>query len=125
KNADDVLPFVSTYRYDTQENVVVLTLSGAHEIINIRLITRGILNNCQIHPREIFAGAIEDRAAAIILVHNHPSGRLEASIEDIAITRKIKSAGELLGITLLDHIIVGPTDGCLSVDDGTEEDTPA
>lgn len=116
----DVLPFVSTYRYDSQENVVVLTLTGAHEVITTRLITRGILDNCQIHPREVFAGAIEDRAGAIILVHNHPSGCLTPSVQDIAVTQNIKQAGELLGIRLLDHLIVGPTDGYRCVEDGTE-----
>ncbi len=114
-SAEDVLPFVTQYRYDTQENVIVVTLSGAHEILNVRPITRGLLDNCSIHPREIYVGAIEDRAAAIILVHNHPSGRLRPSARDIEATREIKNAGEILGISLLDHLVIGPCDGAVSV----------
>jgi len=62
-----------------------------------------------VHPREIFAEAMNDRACSIIVAHNHPSGRLEASHEDIEITRRISEAGEILGIPLLDHIIFSET----------------
>lgn len=106
----DVLPFVTQYRYDSQENFLVLTLTGAHEVINVRHITKGILDNCQVHPREVFAGAIEDRASSIILVHNHPSGNLEPSKQDLLMTEELKECGEILGITVLDHIVVGPVD---------------
>ncbi|HJJ30942.1 MAG TPA: DNA repair protein RadC [Methanocorpusculum sp.] len=113
----DVLPFVAQYRFEKQENLIVISLTGAHEVINIRLITRGILDNCQVHPREIFADAIADRAAAIIIVHNHPSGRLEPSKLDISMTQVMKRCGQLLGIPLLDHIIIGPEDGYVSIPD--------
>lgn len=111
ENADDVMPFVYQYKFDTQENVIAITLSGAHEVLNVRSITRGILNGAQIHPRELFAPAIEDRASAIIIVHNHPSGNLSPSKRDIDVTRKMSEAGELLGIEVLDHLIIGPCDG--------------
>ena len=114
-SAEDVLPFVHQYRYDTQENVVTVTLSGAHEVLKVRLITKGLLNEAQIHPREVFAGAIEDRAAAIILIHNHPSGNLHPSKQDLKITKDMDAAGELLGIKLLDHLIIGPGDGFWSI----------
>ena len=113
----DVLPFVSSYRYETQEHLLVISLTGAHEIIKIRCVTKGILDNCQVHPREVFADAISDRAAAIIIVHNHPSGRLEPSKLDISMTQVMKRCGQLLGIPVLDHIIVGPKDGYVSVPD--------
>jgi len=74
----------------------------------------GLLDSAQIHPREVFADAIADRAAGVILVHNHPSGSLEPSPEDIAITRRLVQAGEILGIPVLDHVIVGPS-GYLSL----------
>ena len=113
----DVLPFVAQYRYEKQENLIVIALTGAHEVISIRLVTRGILDNCPAHPREIFADAISERAASIILVHNHPSGRLTASRQDIQMTLEIKRCGELLGIPLLDHLIIGPGNGYSSVPD--------
>ena len=113
--AGDILPFISQYRYDQQENVVAATLSGAHEILNIRLITRGLVNQSQIHPREVFADAVTDRAAAIILVHNHPSGNLTPSTRDILMTKNILDAGNILGIELLDHLIIGPCEGFRSI----------
>lgn len=121
--AEDLLPFVSQYRYDQQENVIAATLSGAHEILNIRVVTRGLVNQSQIHPREVFADAVTDRAAAIILVHNHPSGNLTPSTRDILMTRTIQEAGEILGIKLLDHLIIGPCDGFLSVLEAFGNDT--
>ncbi len=111
RTAEDVLPFVTQYRYDRQENVVAVTLSGAHEVLNVRLITRGLVNESQLHPREVFADAVTDRAAAVILVHNHPSGNLTPSARDILITERMAEAGNLLGIQVLDHLIIGPCDG--------------
>ncbi len=116
RSPKDALPFVSQYRYDQQENFLVLTLTGAHEVINVRHITKGTLNNCQIHPREVFAGAIEDRAASIILVHNHPSGNLDPSEQDVLMTEELTKCGELLGVAVIDHIIIGPVDGYKSID---------
>lgn len=114
-STDDILPFLGQYRIDNQENVIVATLTGANEIIKIHHITRGTVNQSQIHPREVFAPAIEDRAASIILIHNHPSGNLTPSPQDVLITERIKQAGELLGITLLDHLIIGPREPCRSI----------
>ncbi|MDV0443195.1 JAB domain-containing protein [Methanorbis rubei] len=122
KRAEDILPFVSQYRYDKQENVVAATLSGAHEILNIRLITRGLVNESHVHPREVFAGAVTDRAAAIVLIHNHPSGNLTPSRQDMLVTEKIQAAGTILGIKLLDHIIIGPCDGFQSILEEEESD---
>lgn len=115
KKAEDVLPFVSQYRYDRQENVVAVTLSGAHEVLNVRLVTRGLVNESHIHPREVFSDAVVDRAAAVILVHNHPSGNLTPSRQDILVTEKMAKAGEILGIKILDHMIVGPCEGFVSL----------
>lgn len=113
----DVIPFVYTYKFEKQENLLVVSLTGAHEVIRVQPITKGILDNCQVHPREIFADAIADRAAAIIIVHNHPSGRLEPSKLDISMTQVMKRCGQLLGIPVLDHIIIGPEDGYCSIPD--------
>jgi DNA repair protein RadC len=103
---DDVLPLVADVRGERQEHFVCITLNGAGEVIKKRTITVGLLNHSLVHPREVFADAITDRAASILCVHNHPSGSLEPSSQDIAITHQLRDAGALLGIQLLDHIIV-------------------
>ena len=89
-----------------QEYFVALTLNGARRLINCHIISIGTLMSSLVHPREIFSTAIEDRAASIIIAHNHPSGILDISAQDKEVTTRIKLAGELLGITLDDHIIV-------------------
>ena len=66
----------------------------------------GLVNKTQVHPREVFADPITDRASAIIVAHNHPAGGLNPSKEDIEVTKQLKSAGEILGIRMLDHIIL-------------------
>ncbi len=88
-----------------REQFILCTLNGAQALIQVHIISIGIINKTIVHPREIFAEALKDRACAIIVAHNHPSGRLEASLEDIEITKRIKQTGELVGIPLLDHII--------------------
>ena len=89
-----------------QEHLVLLTLDGARRLINNRIITIGTLMSSPVHPREVFSPAIEDRAASIIIAHNHPSGTLDISEKDRDVTMRIRQAGELLGIPLDDHIIV-------------------
>lgn len=103
----DVVPILKRYRKLKQEAFICISLDGAHQVVKVRMITIGILNRTIIHPRELFVGAIEDHAAAVILCHNHPSGNLEPSREDRDITYRMKDAGELLGIQVLDHIIIG------------------
>lgn len=110
----DVLPLVAFLAGKKQEHFICITLSGAHEVLSVRTVTVGLLNHSLVHPREVFADAITDRAAAIICVHNHPSGTLEPSSQDVAITRQLADAGTLLGIRLLDHLIVSDT-GWLSL----------
>ncbi|MDR1892915.1 MAG: DNA repair protein RadC [Oscillospiraceae bacterium] len=89
-----------------QEHFVLLTLDGARRLINTHTVTVGTLNASLVHPREVFALAIEDRAASIIIAHNHPSGSADISVQDREVTRRIKEAGELMGIALDDHIII-------------------
>lgn len=102
----DVLPYLADIRRTKQEHFVCLSMSGAHEVIACRVVTVGLLDSSQVHPREVFADPITDRAAAVILAHNHPSNTLAASPEDRALTRRLVSAGDLLGIRVLDHVIV-------------------
>ncbi len=89
-----------------QEYFVSLTLTTGKKVIRKRIITIGLLDKSQIHPREVFADAITDRAASIIIAHNHPSGDPEPSNSDIRITRQLICTGEIIGIPILDHIIV-------------------
>lgn len=92
-----------------QEYFVCLTLDGANRLIAKRIITIGTLTSSLVHPREVFADAITDRAASIIVAHNHPSGSLEPSQADSEVTRRLTDAAKLVGITMLDHIIVTKT----------------
>jgi DNA repair protein RadC len=110
----DVLPLVKFLEGKRQEHFVVVTLNGANEVIETRIVTVGLLNHSLVHPREVFADAITDRAASVICVHNHPSGTLEPSSQDLAITRQLVEAGDLLGIRVLDHLIVAG-DGFVSL----------
>lgn len=89
-----------------QEYFVCLTLDGANRLIAKRVISIGTLTSSLVHPREVFADAITDRAASIIVAHNHPSGTLEPSQADKEVTKRLQEAGKLLGITMLDHIIL-------------------
>lgn len=105
KTPIDVLPLIRHYSDRKQEHFFCLSLNGANEVITTRVVSIGLVNKTQVHPREVFADPITDRASAVILAHNHPSGDLTPSKEDISLTRQLKEAGETLGIALLDHII--------------------
>lgn len=102
----DALPHLASLRGRRQECFVVLTLDGGHQVIRAHEITVGLANQSQVHPRETFACALEDRAVGILAAHNHPSGSLDPSAEDLVSTRRLSDAGRLLGIPLLDHLIV-------------------
>lgn len=101
----DVLPLIQHYADRKQEHFICISVNGANEVITNRVVSVGLVNKTQVHPREVFAEPITDRASAIIVAHNHPAGGLTPSKEDIEITKQLKSAGETLGIKLLDHII--------------------
>ena len=101
----DVLPLLQHYGDRKQEHFLCVSLNGAHEVLSVRVITIGLVDQSHVHPREVFADAIAERASAIIMAHNHPSGQLEPSREDCEVTQRIKVAGEILGIELLDHIV--------------------
>lgn len=113
-SAKDVHPLVAHFCDRKQEHFICVSLNGAHEVLAIRVVSVGILNRTIVHPREVFADPISDRAAAIIVCHNHPSGQLEPSEEDRNITRRLAQAGDLLGISLLDHLILSPRGGYFS-----------
>lgn len=104
---EDILSRVAYMKYESQEHLVVISLNSANYVIRIHELTTGLVNQTPVHPREAFAMAIEDRAVSVIFVHNHPSGSLEPSPEDISITRVLCAAGKILQIPVLDHIIIG------------------
>ncbi len=105
-SAAEVYEELHAYRHRQQEYFLTITLDGASHIIEIRTVFIGTLNQSLVHPREVFADAIADRAASIIIAHNHPSGTLEPSAADRSITRRLKEVAALVGIELIDHVIL-------------------
>jgi DNA repair protein RadC len=104
--ADHVLPLLADISGKSQEHFVCITLNGANEVIQKRTVTIGLLDKTLVHPRDVFADVITDRAAAVILAHNHPSGDLQPSDEDLKTQRRLVEAANILGIRVLDHLIV-------------------
>jgi DNA repair protein RadC len=92
---------------EERENFFVLLLDGRHRVRARELVSVGTLNSSLVHPREVFRPAIRAAAAAIVCAHNHPSGDPTPSAEDIAVTKRLRQSGELLGIPLLDHVVIG------------------
>ncbi len=92
-----------------RERFMTVILNGAHQPIGFDTVSVGTLTTCHVHPREVMKALILANAAAFIAVHNHPSGDLTPSNADKEVTQTLKKAGQLLGIKLLDHVIVGQT----------------
>ena len=106
-NSSDVVNYYSEKLKDLkQEHFYVVFLDVRNKVIGDKLISVGTLNSAVIHPREVFKEAIKRSAHAVILVHNHPSGDKEMSVEDLDVTRKMKEVGEMVGIEVLDHLII-------------------
>lgn len=101
----DVLPLIRHFADRKQEHFLAVTINGANEVLQVRVVSIGLIDRSPVHPREVFADALTDRASGIIVAHNHPAGSLEPSPSDINATKQIKQAGEIVGIELLDHII--------------------
>ena len=101
----DLLPHVRHYADRKQEHFLCASINGANEIINIRVVSIGLIDRAPVHPREVFADALADRASAVIVAHNHPAGGVEPSAADVEATKQLKAAGAVMGIALLDHII--------------------
>ena len=99
--------YVEDLRHKEQEQIRIMLLNTKGALIRDVLISQGTVNSSVVSPREIFLEALKYHAVNLILVHNHPSGDPAPSQEDIQLTRRVKEAGELIGIRLLDHIIIG------------------
>lgn len=109
KQPEDVFAVIQRYGTKKQEHFLVVTLDGNQQILKVHIVSIGLLNRTLVHPREVFVRAIKDHAASIVVAHNHPSGQLDPSPEDIDVTKRLKECGELLGIPLLDHLIISST----------------
>lgn len=103
---EDIIPFVKHYAMHEKEHFLAITLNGGHNIIRIHVVSVGTINRTLIHPREVFGDAIRENATAIILCHNHPSGRTTPSNDDIETTKNLLKVSEIIGIPILDHIII-------------------
>jgi len=105
----DVLPLIRHYADRKQEHFISTSINGANEVMNIRVVSIGLVDSTSVHPREVFADAMTDRASGVIVAHNHPAGSLEPSSRDVEVTKQLKAAGEVVGVALLDHIIFNRT----------------
>lgn len=105
KQPVDIYSLVRHHADRKQERFISLSLNGAHEVLGVRVVTIGLVNKTIVHPREVFADIIQDRAAAFCVAHNHPSGALEGSPEDDEITERLQQSAKILGLHFVDHII--------------------
>ncbi len=105
-SSKDAFLALHDYIHKKQEHLLLITLNGRNQLISKKVITIGTLDASLFHPREIFAESIIDRASKILVAHNHPSGNLEPSRNDLIMTQKIKEAGDLIGIQLVDSLII-------------------
>lgn len=109
KSQQDILARLADLRTKPQEHFVCLSLDGGRRLLAQRTVTIGTLDSVLAHPREVFSDPIVDRAAFIIVAHNHPSGDVQPSDKDIMLTQQLAAAGQLIGIPLHDHILVTKT----------------
>ena len=105
KFPSDIMPLIQHFSDRKQEHFLSISINGANEVMNVRVVSIGLVNKSLVHPREVLADVIAERASALIIAHNHPHGELKPSTEDINITQRLKEATGILGLNLLDHII--------------------
>jgi DNA repair protein RadC len=105
KQPGDIFNTVRHFADRRQERFICLSLNGAHELLKARTVTLGLVNRTIVHPREVFADPILDRASAIAVAHNHPSGQLKPSPEDDEVTLQLVQSASILGLQFLDHVI--------------------
>lgn len=109
RTQQDLVARLDNIRTKQQEHFVALSLDGGQRLIAQRTITIGTLDTVLAHPREVFANAIVDRAACVVVAHNHPSGDVAPSNKDVTLTQQLAAAGQLLGVPLHDHLVVTKT----------------
>lgn len=106
----DVVPLLADIASEKREHFVVLLLNARNQVLRKELVSLGSLSASIVHPREVFLPAVTSSAASIILCHNHPSGDVTPSRDDVDLTRRLVEAGRIMGIEVLDHIIVSDSD---------------
>jgi DNA repair protein RadC len=106
--------------HSNKEQLRGLYLDSRYGVIHDEVISVGTLTSNIVHPREVFQPAVLHNAVAVIVAHNHPSGVLTPTAADLRVTKQLRQAGEVLGISLLDHLVIG-TDGCVSIMDHKED----
>jgi DNA repair protein RadC len=104
---DSAAALMAVLQDQPNEVFAILCLSTKHRVIAYHEVSRGTLDSTLVHPREVFKAALLANAAAIIVVHNHPSGDPSPAIDDLEVTTRLVAAGEILGVPVLDHIVVG------------------
>ena len=109
RDTGDVIPLISSLAGKKQEYFISITLNGGNRLIAKRVVTIGLLDQALVHPREVFSEAIRERAAKVIVAHNHPAGDNSPSKEDVKVTENLAQAASILGIEFLDHIIITET----------------
>lgn len=102
---NDIFQEIRHYYNDEVEKLIVIALNGAHEVISSKVVSMGLINKTIVHPREVFADALKNRAVSIVIAHNHPSKNTEPSEDDKLVTSRITQAGDILGIRVLDHLV--------------------
>ena len=106
-NAAEIIQAVLNLQDEAQEVFGILTLNTKNAVAGVHVISIGSLGSTIVHPREVFKAAMLNNAASIVLFHNHPSGDTTPSAEDIGMTKRITEIGELMGIPVLDHVVIG------------------
>lgn len=109
RSTDAIMAQLNFIRNKKQEYFICLSLDSGQRLIARRTVTIGTLTSTLVHPREVFAGPLKDRAASVVIAHNHPSGDPSPSKHDIKTTQQLVAAGLILGISLSDHLIVAHT----------------
>jgi len=103
---DEAYGIFAKYANKKQELFIVASLNSAHEVMKVRVISKGLVNKTLVHPREVFSDPIKERATAIFICHNHPSGNSRPSPEDCNLTNRLMLSSNILGIPIMDHLIV-------------------
>jgi len=116
--ARDILEEVFELSELAEEVFIIMCLDTKNKVTGLFKVSQGSLNSCIVHPREVFKRALMQNASSIILAHNHPSGDTTPSSEDISMTKRLDEAGNLLGVAVLDHIIVGANGNYRSFKEG-------
>ena len=118
RSAAEAVPILAQFIGETDREVfAVALLTVRHRLLGLHTVSVGCLTSALVHPREVFKPAILAGSAALLAAHNHPSGDPEPSAEDVALTRRLAAAGQLLGIELLDHLIIGEAGRFVSLRD--------